>query len=137
MEEYAAARGRRAGRGRHRRLQRGARHRRPDPGSPEYQAADAQARQIAAEQAAEASNGQGLAPQTEPPPGGPEYRAAEAEARELGEGAWENLGVFGQLDVAFERFNEENKKRGAALGADSNCPASGEDPRTSATPGQW
>lgn len=52
----------------------------PDPGSPEYQAADAQARDIAAEQATGASNGQGLAPQTEPPPGSPDYRAAEAEA---------------------------------------------------------
>jgi hypothetical protein len=54
----------------------------PDPGTPEYQAADEQARQIAAEQAAEESGGQGLAPATEPPPGSPEHQGAEKEPRQ-------------------------------------------------------
>jgi hypothetical protein len=93
----------------------------PDPGSPEYQAADTQARQIVAEQEDEGSRGQGMAPATEPPPGNPEYQAAEAEARKLDEGAWENLGFFGQLGVAFKRFDAESRKSGAALAIDSNA----------------
>jgi hypothetical protein len=54
----------------------------PDPGTPEYQAADEQARRIVAEQAAEESGGQGLTPATEPPPGSPEHQAAEKEPRQ-------------------------------------------------------
>jgi hypothetical protein len=90
----------------------------PDPGSPEYQAADAQARATVAEQEAEGTGGQG-GPQSEPLPGSPEYLTAEAEARKLDENVWENLGFLGQLRAAFKRFNEENKTRGATFNADS------------------
>jgi Restriction endonuclease fold toxin 5 len=56
----------------------------PYPGSTEYETADAQARDIAAEQTTEEeSAGNGAAPSTEPPPGSPEYHTAEKEARRV------------------------------------------------------
>jgi hypothetical protein len=56
----------------------------PAPGSPEYQAADAEAQQIVAGQQSPAVGGSSSgAPPPEPPPGSPEYRAADAEARRL------------------------------------------------------
>ncbi|CAN5704644.1 hypothetical protein BH10PSE6_BH10PSE6_38630 [soil metagenome] len=92
----------------------------PDPGSIEYRIADAQARDIVRAEDAEKAGGQGGgAPPTEPPPGSPEYRAAEAEARKLDEEAWNKLGFWRQMGVTFERFDEEGKKRGGALAADS------------------
>jgi hypothetical protein len=91
------------------------------PGSTEYEATDAQARDIADEQTEDESAGNGSAPLTEPPPGSPEHRAAEAEARNLDERSWEDLGIWGQLRVAFERLDAESKKTGAAIGVDSGA----------------
>jgi hypothetical protein len=90
----------------------------PYPGSPEYQVADAEARRIATEQAADGAGDQG-GPQTEPLPGSPGHRAAEAEARKLENDAWTKIGFFRQMGIAFERFDEESKKRGATFNADS------------------
>jgi len=92
----------------------------PYPGSPEHETADAQARAIVAQQDAEGTGGQG-GPQTGPPPGSPEHLGEEAEARKLDENAWNKLGFFQQLGVAFERLDEESKKRGATLEADSKA----------------
>jgi len=62
---------------------------------------------------------QGAVHASEPPPDSPEYRAADAEARQLDTPSWEELGFLRKVGVAFERFDQENKQRGAALSADS------------------
>lgn len=56
----------------------------PAPGSPEYQAADAEAKRIVAGQQVPAAGGSsgGVSP-TEPPPGSPEREAADAKARRI------------------------------------------------------
>ncbi|MGC4064110.1 MAG: hypothetical protein QM784_05605 [Polyangiaceae bacterium] len=73
----------------------------------------------AAEQAANGTGGHAMAPATEPDPGSPEYQAADAEARRLDARAWEDLGFLGQVGVAFERFDQEGRQRGAIFNADS------------------
>ncbi len=58
---------------------------------------------------------------TEPPPGSLEFQTAEEEARKLDESGWENLGIWHQLGVAFERLDTESKKTGAAIGVESGA----------------
>jgi hypothetical protein len=62
---------------------------------------------------------QGAVPANEPPPDSLEYRAADAEARQLDTPSREELGFLQKVGVAFERFDQENKQRGAGLSADS------------------
>jgi hypothetical protein len=80
------------------------------------------ARELRGEGADENETGagrQGAIHASEPPPDSPEYRDADAEARQLDVPSWKELGFFQKVGVAFARFNQENKQRGAALSADS------------------